>query len=213
LRIEVPLGNAILDLQSSIFKGTLCPKDSGLPNIGPAKLRIPWEAIGLAKRWRASSMAKTVVFHEVDAWRGITSAAGSRCSSLPTQTCNYLQKPLLRSCADFGRAVSLLLLMGHTYQAIDFAPKLATMLGRGFIPNCVDYQWDGRKLAFVRQVFNGKLNCRWGWGSRSWFRSRGHSTPMIKRSRIRSWFDWMCLAARGSQAQGAGSDSGPGQGG
>jgi len=55
-----------------------------------------------------------------------------------------------------------LFLMGHTYQAVDFAPKLATMLGRGFIPNCVDYQIEAGRLQFVRQVFNGKINLQVG---------------------------------------------------
>src|SRR5207247_7621577 len=55
-----------------------------------------------------------------------------------------------------------LFLMGHSYQVIDFAPKLATMLGRGFIPNCVDYQIEAGRPVFVRQVFNGKINLQVG---------------------------------------------------
>ena len=51
-----------------------------------------------------------------------------------------------------------LLLLGHTYQAMDFAPKLATMLGRGLIPNCVDYRCTDGRLLWVRQVFNGKIH-------------------------------------------------------
>jgi len=55
-----------------------------------------------------------------------------------------------------------LVLMGHTYQTIDFAPRLATHLGRGFIPNCTDYRIDSGRLVFVRQVFGGKLNLEVG---------------------------------------------------
>lgn len=62
-----------------------------------------------------------------------------------------------------GRESPFLFLMGHTYQAIDFAPRLAARLGRGLIPNCVDYHWDGTELTFVRQVFNGKLNLHVGF--------------------------------------------------
>jgi electron transfer flavoprotein alpha subunit len=53
-------------------------------------------------------------------------------------------------------------LMGHTYQAIDFVPRLATRLGRGFIPNCVDYWIDSGRPVFVRQVFNGKISLEVG---------------------------------------------------
>src|SRR2546425_7379817 len=55
-----------------------------------------------------------------------------------------------------------LFLMGHTYQAVDFAPKLATMLGRGFIPNCVDYQIEAVRLPFVGIVFHAQMHQR-GW--------------------------------------------------
>jgi electron transfer flavoprotein alpha subunit len=55
-----------------------------------------------------------------------------------------------------------LVLMGHTYHTIDFAPRLATRLGRGFIPNCTDYRIDSGRLEFVRQVFGGKLNLEVG---------------------------------------------------
>src|SRR5262249_15111226 len=55
-----------------------------------------------------------------------------------------------------------LFLMGHTYQAIDFAPKLATMLDRGFIPNCLDYRIEAGRPIFVRLVFNGKVSLEVG---------------------------------------------------
>jgi len=49
-----------------------------------------------------------------------------------------------------------LVLFPHTYQVRDFAPKLAAMLGRGMIGDCVGYRNDGGKLVFVRQMFQGK---------------------------------------------------------
>jgi electron transfer flavoprotein alpha subunit len=52
--------------------------------------------------------------------------------------------------------------MGHTYQAIDFAPRLATMLDRGFISNCVDFQIEAGRMVFVRNVYSGKLNLQVG---------------------------------------------------
>jgi electron transfer flavoprotein alpha subunit len=44
----------------------------------------------------------------------------------------------------------------HTYQVRDFAPKLAVMLGKGMVGDCVGFRSEGGKLVFVRQMFQGK---------------------------------------------------------
>jgi electron transfer flavoprotein alpha subunit len=49
-----------------------------------------------------------------------------------------------------------LVLFPHTYQVRDFAPKLAAILGKGMIADCVGFHKDGEKLVFVRQMFQGK---------------------------------------------------------
>src|SRR6478752_4648188 len=49
-----------------------------------------------------------------------------------------------------------LVLFPHTYQVRDFAPKLAAMLGKGMIGDCVGYRNEGGQLIFVRQMFQGK---------------------------------------------------------
>jgi electron transfer flavoprotein alpha subunit len=49
-----------------------------------------------------------------------------------------------------------LVLFPHTYQVRDFAPKLAAMLGKGMIGDCVGYRNEGGKMVFVRQMFQGK---------------------------------------------------------
>src|SRR5712691_3635792 len=49
-----------------------------------------------------------------------------------------------------------LVLFPHTYQVRDFAPKLAAMLGKGMIGDCVAYRLEGGRLVFVRQMFQGK---------------------------------------------------------
>ncbi|HWY67767.1 MAG TPA: electron transfer flavoprotein subunit alpha/FixB family protein [Terriglobales bacterium] len=50
-----------------------------------------------------------------------------------------------------------LVLMPHTYQVRDFAPKLAAALGRTLISDAVGYRKDGAKLVFTRQMFQGKF--------------------------------------------------------
>jgi electron transfer flavoprotein alpha subunit len=50
-----------------------------------------------------------------------------------------------------------LVLMPHTYRVRDFAPKLATALGRPLISDATNYRKDGDKLFFQRQMFQGKF--------------------------------------------------------
>jgi electron transfer flavoprotein alpha subunit len=49
-----------------------------------------------------------------------------------------------------------LVLFPHTYQVRDFAPKLAAMLGKGMVGDCIGFRNEGGKLVFVRQMFQGK---------------------------------------------------------
>ncbi len=49
-----------------------------------------------------------------------------------------------------------LVLFPHTYQVRDFAPKLAAVLGKGMIGDCIGYRNEAGKLVFVRQMFQGK---------------------------------------------------------
>jgi electron transfer flavoprotein alpha subunit len=46
----------------------------------------------------------------------------------------------------------------HTYQVRDYAPKLATRFGNAFVSDVVDVKAEGRKVSFVRQLFQGKLS-------------------------------------------------------
>jgi electron transfer flavoprotein alpha subunit len=49
-----------------------------------------------------------------------------------------------------------LVLLPHTYQVRDFAPKLAASLGKGMIGDCIGYRYENGNLVFVRQMFQGK---------------------------------------------------------
>jgi electron transfer flavoprotein alpha subunit len=55
------------------------------------------------------------------------------------------------------RAKPDLVLLPHTYQVRDFAPKLAATLARGMIGDCIAYRHENGKLTFVRQMFQGKM--------------------------------------------------------
>jgi electron transfer flavoprotein alpha subunit len=47
--------------------------------------------------------------------------------------------------------------MPHTYQVRDFVPKLATALQTTVITDAIGYKYEGEKLLFARQMFQGKF--------------------------------------------------------
>ena len=48
--------------------------------------------------------------------------------------------------------------MSHTYQVRDFAPKVAARLGREVVGDCIRYRSENGKLVFTRRIFLGKLD-------------------------------------------------------
>lgn len=48
--------------------------------------------------------------------------------------------------------------MSHTYQVRDFAPKVAARLGREIVGDCIRYKADDGKLTLTRRIFLGKLD-------------------------------------------------------
>src|SRR5258706_15118361 len=48
--------------------------------------------------------------------------------------------------------------MSHTYQVRDFAPKVAARLGREVVGDCIRYKAGGGKLILCRRIFLGKLD-------------------------------------------------------
>jgi len=48
-------------------------------------------------------------------------------------------------------------LMPHTYQVRDFVPKLATAMETTAISDAIGYKYEGGKLTFTRQMFQGKF--------------------------------------------------------
>jgi electron transfer flavoprotein alpha subunit len=50
------------------------------------------------------------------------------------------------------------IIMAHTYQVRDFAPKLAARFGREVVGDCIRYKNEGGKLTLTRRIFLGKLD-------------------------------------------------------
>lgn len=49
-------------------------------------------------------------------------------------------------------------IMSHTYQVRDFAPKVAARLGREVVGDCIRYRNESGKLVLTRRIFLGKLD-------------------------------------------------------
>jgi electron transfer flavoprotein alpha subunit len=108
---------------------------------------------------------------------GSLSAAivGNRIDAIAAELAGYrldevhlVQHELLEKYTPDGFTIALrklieqtkpeLVLLPHTYQVRDFAPKLAASLGKGMIGDCIGHRFEGGKLTFVRQMFQGRTN-------------------------------------------------------
>src|SRR3954465_15100774 len=56
-----------------------------------------------------------------------------------------------------GQLTPSLVVLAHTYQTRDFAPKLAARLDRAILPDVTAIKRSGSETAFVRPMFQGKL--------------------------------------------------------
>ena len=52
-----------------------------------------------------------------------------------------------------------LLILGHTYEARDWVPRLSARLDIPFISDCVDYELNGAVIEWVRTLYRAKINC------------------------------------------------------
>ena len=62
--------------------------------------------------------------------------------------------------AVIGQEKPFAVLIGHTTQGMDFAPRLAIALRRPLIAGCVEYENQAGKLILTRQIFNAKMNMK-----------------------------------------------------
>lgn len=126
--------------------------------------KISWEAMGLGRKLAeelGKDLCLALVGSEIEGLaREVSRRSGLEVVVLANDRCrHYTPEAYCEVLAGYARTDDpYLLLLGHTYQTMDFAPTLATMLDRGLIPNCVDYRSTDGQLLWVRQVFNGKLN-------------------------------------------------------
>jgi electron transfer flavoprotein alpha subunit len=52
-----------------------------------------------------------------------------------------------------------LLIIGHTYQARDWVPRLSARCDIPFISDCIDYTYDNNSIEWIRSLYRAKINC------------------------------------------------------
>jgi len=60
----------------------------------------------------------------------------------------------------FQNEKPFLILIGHTTQGLDFAPRLSVAMRKPLIAGCVEYEKQGDRLVLTRQIFNSKMNMK-----------------------------------------------------
>src|SRR5215831_19211926 len=119
--------------------------------------RVSWETIAAATGW---TLEAAVV-------GGSASSIAAEVAGKKVAKVYAVESPKLEPYTPDSFAAALkqflsskqpkLVLMPHTYQVRDFVPKLATAMGRTVISDCIGFKFEGGKLAFTRQMFQGKL--------------------------------------------------------
>ena len=93
---------------------------------------------------------------------------GAELASKQFDRVHEIAHPLLENYTPDGYAIALrqliekqkpyLTIFPHTYQVRDFAPKLATSLGRVLVSDVVGHHVENGRVTLVRQLFQGKIN-------------------------------------------------------
>ncbi len=126
--------------------------------------RMSWEALAAAQRIgnELSKPVEALVLGE-----GVRAIADEVAAS-KLACVRLLEDPLLKEYTPDAYCLALreiiadekpyLVLLPHTYQVRDFAPKLAAGLERSFLSDCIGYRVENGSLVFTRQLFQGKMN-------------------------------------------------------
>ncbi len=123
--------------------------------------RATWETITAAQQLAGDQPIAIVV-----AGSGVQSVA-AELAAAQVQEIVTIDNPALAAYTPDGYTAALhqaiqqlspsLVLLPHTYQTRDFAPKLAARMGRGLITDVTAIKGVGGERAFVRPMFQGKL--------------------------------------------------------
>ena len=126
--------------------------------------RMSWEALAAAQQIAkelSQPVAAVVLGHGVR-------AVAEEVAAAQAERVLLVEDPLLEEYTPDAYSLALaqviaaekpqLVLMPHTYQVRDFAPKLAAALQRTFLGDCIGFRVESGTLVFTRQLFQGKMN-------------------------------------------------------
>ncbi|MBI3935161.1 MAG: electron transfer flavoprotein subunit alpha/FixB family protein [Acidobacteria bacterium] len=126
--------------------------------------RMSWEALAAAQQIGGALGAPV---EAVVMGAGVRALADEAAAAKVARV-RLLEDPLLESytpdafCAALQQFIAAeqpqYVILPHTYQVRDFAPKLAAALGRSFLSDCIAFRAEGGSLVFTRQLFQGKMN-------------------------------------------------------
>jgi electron transfer flavoprotein alpha subunit len=98
----------------------------------------------------------------------VPGGSGDALTGYKLDKIHVLEHELLKDYTPDGYTIALkqliekhqptFVLFPHTYQVRDFAPKLATALGRVLVSDVIANRIEDGKLVLVRQLFQGKIN-------------------------------------------------------
>ena len=124
--------------------------------------KVSFEALAAAQQVGAQAKAQVsglVIGHSV-------SALADELGGYQLEEVLLVENALLEKYTPDGYSLALkqaieqskpdLVILPHTYQVRDFAPKLAASMNKGMIGDCVGYRYENGKLVFVRQMFQGR---------------------------------------------------------
>jgi electron transfer flavoprotein alpha subunit len=126
--------------------------------------RIGWEALAAGQELGAA-LGQEISALVLGKNAGAAAKAMADCKAKNiwfaenAELANYTPDGFAAACMQaIGKTSPTYILAGHSYQARDYFPKLATMCARGLMSDCVSYRVEGSSLIFVRQAFQGKIN-------------------------------------------------------
>jgi electron transfer flavoprotein alpha subunit len=126
--------------------------------------KVSFETLAAAQqiaKETGGSLSAAIVGNQID-------AIAAELAGYQLDEIHLVQHELLEKYTPDGFTIALrklieqtkpeLVLLPHTYQVRDFAPKLAASLGKGMIGDCIGHRYEGGRLTFVRQMFQGRTN-------------------------------------------------------
>ncbi len=133
--------------------------------------RIGWEALAAGQEIGASLSAEVHALvlgqHAAAAAQDIATAQIKSVAFAENKELEYYTPDGFSAAAKMfiEKNSPAYVIAGHSYQARDYLPKLATACNRPLIGDCIGYRNEGGALVLVRQAFQGKINADYSFTS------------------------------------------------